>query len=473
MRWVTPMPRLVIGRPFRILALLAMLMLAAVLQLPASSARADGFPDTWDMTVSHNGTSVSSLSIDSTTADIALSGDARQVHLQAPWPGWTADFEAPPGESLTAGRSYWNFSSEPGPWGGQLPTASVTTDDDPCASPEGFFHLYELSLDPGSGQVDGVWLRYFVRCLNSDVEYSGEVVINPFDRTARRTIMSGTVVPSQPDVGAPVAFKFDLVDEATNDRAPDTEITVVRRVDGLDTATTVNSDVGVFLDTASSRPATYTAIYPGDAGHTAAVAVVTVAGRLAETRTVVDFVWAPVGPFVTVKGCVTDAQAACLPGVEVLVARTPSDGDSGTRVTADDRGQFSARVVAPKGGTTYRVSFAGDRTYAPSASTLSVLPDAAHPVVTLSGPGKGRVGHVVRLSGAIRSARGSLANLELTVVRQGGGATKTSVIRSGPRGRFQLSDRPRRAGPVHYTVTWPGNESYSPAQRSWTVHVGR
>jgi hypothetical protein len=183
-----------------------------------------------------------------------------------------------------------------------------------------------------------------------------------------------------------------------------------------------------------------------------------------------------VGSTVTISGTVT--VPASTPDLQIVVERSTNGTDwtavTGTAPLTSSSGGFTVDDVPAAPGTyTYRASWAGDATYAPSADTsgdVSVLKYTSSLTLTRS-PSTIVYGQQVTLKGAWSSAGGAPATMNLTIERHKvDGGTASLHDNLGATNNYRHIDKPPSAGTFTYTVTWPGDSEHF-AATSPTVFV--
>ncbi|GGX89273.1 Ig-like domain repeat protein [Streptomyces hiroshimensis] len=171
-----------------------------------------------------------------------------------------------------------------------------------------------------------------------------------------------------------------------------------------------------------------------------------------------------------------DGPASGTPA-KVSAVREDADGKHavGEATVAED-GTFTVEDTPSRvGQAVYTVSFAGDATHRPGKdATLTVQVAKAASAVTLSAPGRARIGHALDFTGKLTSNGAAIPEGQLvTVTRKTPLGTK--MLGAAPvaaDGTFHIVDTPWTAGSTTYTVTWNGDGTHEGSSAAATVKVG-
>ncbi|MFJ4987262.1 hypothetical protein ACIP9H_26070, partial [Streptomyces sp. NPDC088732] len=254
-----------------------------------------------------------------------------------------------------------------------------------------------------------------------------------------------------------------------------TEVTATRNGIALGTTATNADGSFSFQDTPTALGnTTYTVTYAGDTVHAAteASAVVDVEKDAATVVLSAPTTALP-GAEVTVRGTlVSDTPLPA--GTEVTATRNGTP--LGTTTTNPDGSFAFEDHPTALGNTTYRVSFAGDATHAPSTSSAVVDVEKAPATLTVGAPATAKRATKITVTGKLASSAAFPAGVKVAVTRTDltdpkGRSLGTKSV--APNGTFSFTDTPVTGGTVTYTATYAGDGTHTPATGKDTVAVSR
>ena len=242
--------------------------------------------------------------------------------------------------------------------------------------------------------------------------------------------------------------------------------------DGTFTITDTQSEEGTY---------TYQVSYAGDAAHRPATTSLKL--DVARLPTTVGYpeISSAKPHSVVFTGTLSSVDFRTFPqGTTLQVSRTDEDTKETVQlpsVPVDPATSQYTVTDAPDttGWFTYRVSFAGDATYQPSANEPSLIVSPYTPTLTLKAPTTATRGAALTIGGTLGDAPYP-AGETVTVSRTDLAHTTTPVIWTvpvGADGRITLKDTPSIGGANTYKVDYPGDATHQATTASSTVQVSR
>ncbi|MDV9174116.1 hypothetical protein R6V09_28915 [Streptomyces sp. W16] len=287
--------------------------------------------------------------------------------------------------------------------------------------------------------------------------------------------LSGYAVPTRP---------FTLTGSfTTNGFVPaGAKLQVTRDGTELPDATVAADGTFAITDTRSDEGTnTYQVSYAGDAAHRPATTSLKLDVARLPTNVGYPEISSAKPHSVVFTGTLSSVDFRTFPqGTTLQVSRTNEDSQETVQlpsVTVDPATSQYTVTDAPDtaGRFTYRVSFAGDATYQPSANEPSLMVSPYTPTLTLKAPATATRAAALTFGGTLGDAPYA-AGETVTVSRTDLAHTTTPVtwtVPVGADGRITVKDTPSIGGTNTYKVDYPGDAAHQAATASATVQVSR
>ncbi|MFD4561267.1 hypothetical protein ACFWP5_44315 [Streptomyces sp. NPDC058469] len=242
--------------------------------------------------------------------------------------------------------------------------------------------------------------------------------------------------------------------------------------DGTFSITDTRTDEGTY---------SYQVSYAGDAAHRAATTSLKLGVSRLPTNVDYPVVSSAKPHSVVFTGSLSSVDFRTFPqGTGLQVSRTNEDTHETVQlpsVTVDPATSEYTVTDAPDtaGRFTYRVSFAGDAEYQPSANEPSLIVSPYTPALTLKAPATATRAAALTFGGTLGDAPYP-AGETVAVSRTDPAHTTTPVtwaVPVGADGKISVKDTPAVGGANTYTVSYPGDAAHQAAGASATVQVSR